>query len=524
MYSVPPVASMTSSARPRLRWLVPLGAVLVACLAAAAFVVGAWYGRRQADARDEWAEARLLSSAIDSVRANALDSLPNDELIRRAVSGMLRELRDPYAALLRPDGYERYRGSLQGTGRGFGLTLRHDTRGAGVARVASGSPARAAGIRAGDRILAVDGVPVSAGWGAPRDSAAAPPAQHLLTLWRAPHGDTIRVLVRRQPWHLPAVVDQGLLTDRVGYVRLASFSARSSDEVEQTVVALVQRGARSLVLDLRGNAGGLFEEGVKVAGLFLERGQLVASLSGRNGADLQPHYVRQSRWPEIPITVLVDAGTASAAEIVAVALRDHQRALLVGTTTYGKGVVQRVVTISKDIALRLTTARWLTPKGVSIERRSGEGNAVHGGITPDVLLDEADRRDPYSVPPGWTRGHARIVSERADSVAMSALREGWATTPLSLLEARLRGALTPMIPRTMQSPVERAEWVTVATRMATVRMLEVELEQEALLRYTAREDAALRAAIDVVEPGAALPSLVSPTLPPATVQRSVPLR
>jgi carboxyl-terminal processing protease len=514
---------MRDSARPHRRWLVPLGAVLVACVAGAAFGAGVWYGERKADARDEWAEARLLSSAIDSVRTNALDSLPNDELIRRAVSGMLRELHDPYAALLRPDGFERYRGSLQGMGRGFGLTLRRDARGAGVARVAAGSPALAAGIRAGDRILAVDGVPVREGWGAPRDSSAPPPSQHLLTLWRAPHGDTVRVVVKRLPWHLPAVSDQGLLTDRVGYVRLATFSVRSSDEVEQTVEGLVQRGARSLVLDLRGNAGGLFEEGVKVAGLFLERGQLVASLSGRSGAELQPHYARHSRWPDLPITVLVDAGTASAAEIVAAALHDHQRAVLVGTPTYGKGVVQRVVTISKDIALRLTTARWLTPKGVALERRVTKGNAVRGGITPDVLLDDADRRDPYGVPSEWTRGHVRVVSERADSVAMFALRAGWSTATLSLLEARLRAALAQMVPQSMQTPVDQAEWVTVATRLATVRMLEVELEREALLRYTVREDAALRAAIDVVEPGAELPQLVPSPLSPAVSRRSFPL-
>lgn len=499
-----------------------MGVGVVLCVSGAAFWLGAWYGARHTEARDEWAEARLLSSAIDSVRANALDSLPNDELIRRAVAGMLRELQDPYAALLRPDGFERYRGNLQGQGRGFGLTLRHDARGAGVARVAEGSPALVAGIRAGDRILAVDGVPVSEGWGAPRDSTAPPPAQHLLTLWRAPHGDTVRVLVKRTPWHLPAVADQGLLTDSVGYVRLSTFSARSSDELEQSVEGLVQRGARTLVLDLRGNAGGLFEEGVRVAGLFLERGQLVASLSGRSGADLQPHYVRHSRWPTMPLTVLVDAGTASAAEIVAAALHDHGRALLVGTPTYGKGVVQRVVTISRDIALRLTTARWLTPKGVALERRTGKGAQAHGGIIPDVLLDEVDRRDPYGVPAGWTRAQARVVSERADSVAMYALREGWSATTLSLLEARLRALLAQMVPPAMQTPVEQAEWVSVATRMATVRMLEVELEREALLRYTARDDAALRAALDVVQPGAELLPLVPTHLPPLITRRALP--
>lgn len=475
------------------------------------FTAGVVTERTRAAADDEWSDARLLSSAIDSVRANALDSLPSDELIRRAVTGMLRELHDPYAALLRPDGYERYRGSLQGEGQGLGLTLRrqHEPRANApdelvvtVARVASSSPAMVAGVRAGDRILAVDGVPVRAGWGVKRDSSAAVPALHTLMLRRAPLGDTAAVVVERAPWHMPAVSDQGLLTGSAGYLRLASMSSRSSIELEEAVEALVQRGARSLVLDLRGNGGGLFEEGVKAAALFLPRGAVVASLAGRNGGAPQPHRGKRSRWPAMPLTVLVDGGTASAAEVVAAALHDYGRALLVGTPTYGKGVVQRVVTLSRDLSLRLTTARWLTPNGVALDRRQGTGAAARGGMIPDVLLDDASRRDPYAAPVGWTAASAVGVSHAADSLAMYALREGWAVSPLALLESRLRVALGPFMPLTVRDPVARAEWMAVATRMATVRVLEVQREREALLRYTVREDAALRAGLDVVAPGA----------------------
>jgi carboxyl-terminal processing protease len=506
------------SRRFRSPWLV---APLVAVGLAAAFTGGVWYERRDAEARDEWADAKLLSTAIDSVRANALDSLPSDELIRRAVSGMLRELHDPYAALLRPEGFQRYRGSLQGEGQGLGLTLRRQPNGAGVVRVAPGSPAFVAGIRAGDRILAVDSVPVKNGWGHPRDSTRTAPVSHVITLWRAPQGDTAEVTVVRSPWHMPAIVEQGLLTDSVGYVRVSSITARSSAELEDAVDGLMQRGARALVLDLRGNAGGLFEEGVRAAGLFLPRGAVVASLAGRGGAAPQPHRGRTSRWPTLPLTVLVDGGTASAAEVIAAALHDYNRALLVGAPTYGKGVVQRVVTLSKDMSLRLTTARWLTPRGVSLERRQGTGASARGGLAPDVLVEDAARRDSYALPAGWQPDTWAMVSGRADSLAMHALREGWSITPLAMLEARMRASLAQMVPRTVRDAVQRAEWVGVATRMATVRVLEVERENEALLRYTVREDAALRAGLDVLDPGADVSSVVPSPLPAPIARRAL---
>jgi carboxyl-terminal processing protease len=502
----------------RVLWLVPL----VAGSVGAAFVTGRWYERRFAQARNEWAGVQLLSSAIDSVRANALDSLPNDELIRRAVTGMLRELQDPYAALLQSDGMQRYRGTLLGEGHGLGLTMRRHADGASIARVAVGSPAMLSGIRAGDRLLAVDGVPVEAdgSWGRNSDSTKTPPDQHLVTVWRAPLGDTVRLVVRRSAWRVPAVSDAALLSDSLGYVRLASMTAHSAEEVERAVSVLVQRGARALVLDLRGNNGGLFEEGVKVASLFLSRGVVVASLAGRGGDALQPHEARHSRWPTLPLTVLVDRQTASAAEVIAAALREHNRALLVGEPTYGKGVVQRVVNLSPDIALRLTTARWLTPSGRALERNPVKGGGFTGGLLPDVVVEQPGRRDLAAVPREWTGESARRMDQLADSMAVHALRAGWATRPLAVFEARLRASLAQLTPRALSSPLLRADWVTQATRLALVRHLEIEGERETILRYALRDDAALRAGADVLLPGEDLAQVIPAPLPallPASV-------
>lgn len=497
----------------RRTWRVPA----IAGALALAYVAGTMVERRRAQREAEWQGARLLSQAIDSVRVNALDSLPSEELIRRAVSGMLRELHDPYAALLRADGVEQWRGTLLGEGHGLGLTLRREADAASVVRVAPGSPAMTAGLRPGDRILTVDGEPVLKRWrggraaadggrgrGAANDTARADdrarsaPVQ-VMTVWRAPSGAIDTVLVRRAPWHLPAISEQGMLSDSVGYVRLASLTSRAAEELEEAVARLERRGAKGLVLDLRDNGGGLFEEGVRAASLFLPRGAVVASLATRPGAATTSHRGRVSRWPALPLTVLVNAGTASAAEVIAAALRDYDRALLVGSTTYGKGVVQRVVTLSSDLSLRLTTARWLTPHGVSLERRQTSAKGTTGGLAPDVVLDDATRRDVFQAPSWWSIELAQRTARVADSAAMEALRDGWAVAPLALLEGRLYEALAPDVPDGWRTPSRRAEWLGVATRQATVRLLEMERAGELLLRYTVREDPALRAGLDLLD-------------------------
>ncbi len=486
----------------------------------ATFALGSWYGAARVRERDEWTDGRLLSTAIDSVRANALDSLPSEELVRRAVTGMLRELHDPYAAMLRTEGYQRYRGSLHGEGNGLGMVLRRQAGAVSVARVATGSPAASADVRAGDRVLSVNGVLISEGWGrAKGDTSSTPADTARVTLWRVSTGDTVSVRLKRGAWHVPAVSDAAILADSVGYVRLNSITSRSGEELETAVEALQRRGARSLLLDLRGNGGGLFDEGVRIAGLFLPRNAVVASLAGRVGKRAEVHRSPSSRWPTLPLTLLVDGGTASAAEVIAAALREHDRALLVGTPTYGKGVVQRVVRLTPDISLRLTTARWLTPLGHALERRQGTGEKAHGGLLPDVLLDDAARIDPFALPTGWSAPALQAVSRLADSLSLFAIRDKWETSPVSMLEARLRmRAATLSAPRALAGRV-RSDWVSVATRVATARVLELQRGSEELTRYSVRTDAALRAGMDVLAPGADIAHVLPSVLPSATIAR-----
>jgi carboxyl-terminal processing protease len=486
---------------------------------AGTFMAGFWFGGYREQARQPWARERLLSTALDSVRVNFLDSLPEAELMRRAVSGMLRELNDPYSALLEREGVSAYRGTLRGESQGLGLVLR--LRGAAVAvrRVTAGSPAAAAGLRAGDLVLAVDGRPAGQAWSMPRptggvaDSAGVLADSIRLQVHRLAAGDTAELTMVRAPWRMPAVTEALLAADGVGYARLATASSGSAEELERAVESLLERGARSLVLDLRGNMGGLYEEGVRAASLFLSRGQVVASLERRGERGHEAQTVRRSRWPELPLVVLVDQYTASSAELVAAALRDHGRALLVGEHTYGKGMVQRVVTINPELSLRLTTARWLPPSGVPIERRAEKHGRVFGGLTPDVLVTPASRLDPSAVPASLSPVQARLLSDAVDEVVVRALRDGWSGAPSPLLERRVRSMLDESLATFTLDPARRTALLGDGTRVGVRRLLEMTRGDAALWPYAAFDDPGFRAALDVVAPGLSTAALVDSARP-----------
>ncbi|MBL0173507.1 MAG: hypothetical protein IPP90_23005 [Gemmatimonadaceae bacterium] len=171
--------------------------------------------------------------------------------------------------------------------------------------------------------------------------------------------------------------------------------------------------------------------------------------------------------------------------------------------------------LSPELSLRLTTARWLRRPGAPLERRQGTGSAATGGMQPDVLLDDATWRDPSGVPREWPSTTIGSLVAAADSVAMTGLREGWATTSVATLESRLRQQLSAQIPRRLSAEVGSARWVGVATRLATVRMFEVHGMDEALLRYAMREDVAMHAGLDVLAPGIDATRVIPTELPHA---------
>lgn len=355
------------------------GAVLGAGLVVGGMLIQGASGREASAAPGS---ARLLDQVIARVQHNYLDSVPTDELYRRAATGLVREVDDPYSVMLTPERYKRLRETTSGRYPGVGVEL--DLRDGFVTIIApiAGTPADSAGIAPGDRIVGIDGKP-TIGLGMEEVQQALRGANGTLVRLSILRGESVTrafTLRRTQIVYHP-VQRATVAVGGIGYVELATFSETAASELQKTIDSLRQRGARSLILDLRENPGGLLEQGIAVADLFLNEGQVIASTRGRTSdADEDFRDEAPQRWPDMPIVALIDSGSASATEIVAGALQDYGRAVLVGSPTYGKGSAQSIFPLQGGRALKLTTARWFTPDGRTIERDS-----TSGGISPDII-------------------------------------------------------------------------------------------------------------------------------------------
>lgn len=379
-----------------------------------ALVAGAWMLQRatNAGAVAPVRGARLFDQVLGHVRDDYVDTLSDPRIYQFAITGMLSELDDPYDAYLSP---ERLEGLTQRTtGRYGGIGLVVDVRDGALVVVnpVPGGPGERAGVLTGDRIAQIDGKTVNA-WTpeeVQRLLRGAPGSTVTLTLERPGSATSIPVTLTRAPIRQSAVRRAALLPSGVGYVAIGTFSDSAARDVARAVDSLTRAGASSLILDLRASPGGLLAQGVGMADLFLDRGVVIARTKGRDSTDTQTSTdTATQRWPALPMTALVDDKTASAAEVVAGALQDHDRAVILGEPTFGKGSVQHVFPVASGGAVRLTTARWLTPLGRSIARSvpdedndtadsgpprpkftTGAGRTVvgGGGITPDVAVGD----------------------------------------------------------------------------------------------------------------------------------------
>jgi carboxyl-terminal processing protease len=348
---------------------------------------------------DANAGARLFDEVLAHVRRDYVDTLADSLLFRKAVSGMLGELHDPHSVFLDQRRLSRLDESTSGHYAGVGIQM--DLRDSGITVVATlhGTPAEQAGISSGDRIVEIDG-----------KSARGLTAEEAIKTLRGPAGSKVSVVVERPGVTAPLtfsltrrdiainpVQHALLLPDGVGYVDLTVFSADAASDLGRAIDSLRTAGARSLVLDLRGNPGGLLDQGIGVADLFLDSGQPIVSTKGRSADENRAFADRApQKWGTMPLVVLTDSGTASASEIVAGALQDHDRALVVGKTTYGKGSAQRVFRI-RDGAVKLTTALWYTPSGRSINRPRGVEDA-----DDNVASTDSTKRPEFKTDGGRT--------------------------------------------------------------------------------------------------------------------------
>ena len=328
----------------------------------------------------------LLKEARRLLGIHYLDPLPDDlELERGMIHGMMEVLPDPYSKYVEPAIHEIQTDDLAGEYAGIGAEISKGDQGKFFLVPIEGGPAEAAGILEGDVLLAIDGVPNS------KDTAL----ESVITRIRGTEGSVIRLTVApRVPQQtnlefevtraiipLPSVMHYLLPEEQwVGVITIRRFSEKTPGELEKAYQNLNNRGAKSIILDLRDNSGGLLEASIESSRLFLEGGLVI--VEERSGLESQLFYVHEKGLAsEIPMVVLVNAGTASAAEVVAASLKDNGRAPLIGETTFGKGSVQVILELSDGSSLHVTSARWLTPNGKVIESI---------GLIPDIIVEQID--------------------------------------------------------------------------------------------------------------------------------------
>ncbi len=386
-----------------------------------AFLSGGWLLQRGQQGGNVYQRARLFDDVLTYVAEYYVDSLGESRLYDLAIDGFLQELNDPYTTFLREEDYRDLELSTTGNYSGVGMQI--DVRDGWITVIApiTGTPAEDAGINAGDRIVEIDGESTR-GWNNDRAVTrlrGQAGSKVRLTIARPGLPDSLRFEVARARIHVKSVQYATQLSGDVAYVSLAnsSISESTARELADEITRLRERGAKSLILDLRNNPGGVLDQGVAVSDLFLDRGLVVVQTRGRAPGATQTFKTENGqRWPDMPIAVLVDGFTASAAEIIAGALQDHDRALVLGTTTFGKGLVQSLYQLNRTEFLKITTGRWYTPSGRTIQRplngvrgtadaeaqasapgaapdttqvfHTDGGRVVHGGggIRPDIML------------------------------------------------------------------------------------------------------------------------------------------
>ena len=383
--------AMSSSTRRRSRtrlWPL-LGGVLATILV---LLIGIWLGGHPnvlpAPLRARVFEARrsdiATEQALNILTSRYFRPLGRAKLVDLALSGMVAGLDDPYSHYLDPSAYQA-RSEPEAPRIGIGIDIEPEANGLRITGVVEGSPAARAGLERGDLIVKVGSTPL-----------ANSGDDHGLDLIRGPEGTTVTLTIKRGgAEHAISVVrakvvvpvaSSRILTHdgvRIGYLRLTGFSEGAGDKLRAEVKAALRGHARALILDLRGNGGGLIDQAINVASIFLTHGTIMSA--EERG---QPPRVYTARGdaiaPDTPLVVLVDRGTASSAEIVTAALQDHRRAKVVGTRTYGKGVFQQTLRLVNGGALDITIGQFFTPNGHNL----GDGVHQGTGIEPNIKTPE----------------------------------------------------------------------------------------------------------------------------------------
>ena len=320
--------------------------------------------------RDARGGADLFRDVLTLVSTRFVDTLEIGEVYERAAEGLVDRLDDPYAHLFTPEELEEFTVAYEGHYAGVGMMIESQQGSVVVRRVFPNTPAERNGVRIGDRVSRIDGESVD-GWALEKVSNALkgePGSKVQVRFTRYGVDDPLEVVITRAVVRIPAVPYATIVDGDVGYIPLQQFNETSAREVERSVQNLLRDGAKGLVLDLRGNGGGIVDQAVGIAGLFLPSGSAIALQSERGSDERVYRNEREPVAADVPLVVLIDGASASASEIVAGALQDHDRAVILGTTSFGKGQVQTAYRLDGGYVLKMTVGKWFTPSGRTIHR------------------------------------------------------------------------------------------------------------------------------------------------------------
>lgn len=477
--------------------------------------------------------AQLLDQVLTFVALRYVDTLDAQQLYEKAARGLVKELDDPYTELFTPKQLEEFSRNTNGRYAGIGMEIVKIGDYVTVNKVFSGSPAALGGVLEGDKIAVIDTTNARGFSNQQVQSKLLGPIGTTVTVQflRAGVSEPVKLSFKRAEIHVPAVAFSMMIDERTGYVPLDRFSEQTTQDIANAVISLEKQGAKGIIIDLRGNPGGILDEAFAMSNLFLPKGKELLSVRGRGEYQ---HFVSENEplAPTIPLVVLVDGGSASASEIVAGALQDYDRAVVVGTTSFGKGLVQSVYNLDGGYALKITTGKWYTPSGRSIQKErkmNAEGQFVEvmpdsletdsvrkarpvykstagrtlyggGGITPDIIVAP----DTISTPEQVLRRALLPVYGKYQSIVMAVAEEqkGKVKSDFVVSQAWRDEVYNRLVADTVK--IDRSVWdkgIGDVDRLFEQRLAKVAFGDTLVLRRNIRNDNQLRRAIELIHKG-----------------------
>ena len=503
--------------------------VLIAGIVALPLLAGGFF----LQARESRDGAQLFGEVYQLVNERFVDTLGGATVYERAARGLVKELQDPYSELLSPKDLAAFNRNTGGRYGGVGMQIEDQQGLVTVARVFPGTPAEAAGILEGDRIIQVD-TQSTRGWKLSQVSEkllGTPGTKVSAKFARQGVNEPIAATFTRAVIKIPSIPYAITFDGKIGYIPIQNFNESTSSDLARALQKLATDGAKGLVLDLRGNPGGYLDQALTVSNMFMQQGQEIASVRGRE-AEQRYKAERRPIAPTLPMVILTDGYTASASEIVAGALQDHDRAVILGTTSFGKGLVQTVYNLEGGWALKMTTGKWFTPSGRTIQKerklladgrfvethpdslesdsarkarplfKSDGGRVVYGGgaVTPDLII----KPDTFTT---VEQGFIRLIAPKSQDVYVQlyefALQQKGKVTSDFVVTQAWRDSLFRRI-TTAGVKVERTQYDNASKYVD--RLLENRVARFAFGDSTAKrrdvdDDVQLRRALEILRKG-----------------------